>query len=217
MSSAVDFLAGTKILEEVESPVNGKIQVVKSLGFGTYIQVEKLTQSGGVVRDVWRTTLKKVKGQKSKVKSCLILGLGGGSAAELVRKYWPETKITGIEIDPIMVDLGKKYLDLGGSEVRIVIEDAYNFCSNQALISNRYDLILVDLYVGDKVPKKFETDEFIKLVKSLLSKEGIAVFNRLYWDEKRKEAEIFHKKLIHVFRKVRPVYPEANVMFVCSF
>lgn len=218
MSRATDFLAGTKVLEEVESPVNGKIQVVKSLAFGTYIQVEGLTQSGGVVLDVWRTTLKKLKRQSLTVNHCLILGLGGGSAAKLVRKFWPDAKITGVEIDPVMVELGKKYLGLGKVGADVIVEDAENFLltiSHQPLVIG-YDLILVDLYIGHEVPKKFTTEEFIKLVKGLLAKEGLAVFNRLYYVEKRKEAEVFHRKLIHAFKKVRPIYPEANVMYVCS-
>ena len=40
----MDFSLTNKILEEVESGINGKIKVVKSLGLGTYIQVEGLTQ-----------------------------------------------------------------------------------------------------------------------------------------------------------------------------
>jgi spermidine synthase len=74
----------------------------------------------------------------------------------------------------------------------------------------------VDTYVGDKFPAKFESAKFLELVLKLISPKGIAVFNRLYYGEKRKEAEEFHRKLIHIFKKVRPVYPEANVMYVCS-
>lgn len=223
-----DFLSGVKVLEKVESPINGEIQVVRSFGLGTYIQVEGLTQSGGVVGGVWKTTLKKLKNEKVNMTKCLILGLGAGSAAGLVRKYWPRAKITGVEIDPAMVELGKKYLGLEEVNVKVVIQDALEFLTNYQLqITNDFDLILVDLYIGRNVPEKFTTEAFIQLVKSFLSEsrdspsrglsdEGRAVFNRLYYDEKRKEAEKFHRKLIHAFRKVRPIYPEANVMFICE-
>lgn len=69
---------GTKILEEAESKVNGKIKVVKSFGLGTYIQVEGLTQSGGVVEHVWNFALKRAELFLPYPKSILILGLGGG-------------------------------------------------------------------------------------------------------------------------------------------
>ena len=90
-----NVLSGQKILEEKESLINGKVVVVKSLGLGTHIQVEGLTQSGSVVYDVWNTTLKRIKKGNKQVDNSLILGLGGGSAAILVRKYWKNTKITG--------------------------------------------------------------------------------------------------------------------------
>lgn len=222
-----DFLSGVKVLEEVESPINGKIQVVKSLGLGTYIQVEGLTQSGGVVRDVWRTTLRKIRstqakgpsasGGKSEIRNCLILGLGGGSAAKLVRNFWPEAKITGIEMDPVMVELGKKYLGLEKVNVKVVVQDALEFLANYDLqITDDFDLILIDLYLGYDVPEKFQSENYIQLVRTVLASGGVAVFNRLYFGEKRKEAEKFGEKLEKIFSKVTRVFPEANVMFVCS-
>lgn len=208
------FLPGTKVLEEVNSPINGKIQVIKSLAFGTYIQVEGLTQSGGVVYGFWRTTLRKIRKTKSETRRCLILGLGGGSAASLVKKFWPEAEITGVEIDPMMINLGKKYLGL--ADVRVEVTDASEFARKAAKESKKYDLILVDVYVGYEVPKKFQSKKFVQLVKSLLAKDGIAIFNRLYFKEKRSQAMKLGTKLEKIFSRVKTVFPEANVMFVCS-
>ena len=146
---------GTKVLEERKSSFNGKIQVVKSLGFGTYIQVEGLTQSGGVVRDIWKTTLKKLGERKMLVENCLILGLGGGSVAKLIRKKFPKTKITGVDIDSNMVELGKKYLGLGKIDMKIEIEDAYKYVEILKKKSKKFDLIIIDTYQGDKYPKEF--------------------------------------------------------------
>ena len=213
-----DFLSGVKVLEEVASPINGKIHVVRSLGLGTYIQADGLTQSGGVVYEIWKSALKKIKNLKNEEpKNCLILGFGGGTAAGLIRRFWPDAKITGVEIDPIMVELGRRYLKLEEAGVNILIEDAYKFVvQNSKLKTQNYDLILVDLYVGYEVPEKFESDNYVHLVRSLLARGGVAVFNRLYFGEKRKEAEKFGGKLEKVFSKVERVFPEANVMFVCK-
>ena len=121
MGNALDFFAATKVVKRIKSPINGEILVVRSLGFGTYIQVEGLTQSGGVVYDVWKHTLKKVHRTLSTNHHTLILGLGGGSAAKLVRKYYPEAEITGVDLDPIIVELGKKYLKLEDEKINIII------------------------------------------------------------------------------------------------
>src|SRR3989338_4259578 len=216
MGKLADFLAGLKVVEDVESPINGKVSVIKSLAFGTYLQVSGLTQSGGIIVDIWSKTLKKIKTQKSKVKNCLILGLGGGSLVKVVKKYWPEAKIVGVDIDPVMVDLGKKYLGLDKSDVNIYIEDAYDFLiQNSKLKSKNYDLILVDLYVGDEFPKKFEDDNYIQHTRSVLASSGVVVFNRLYYGGKRRQSMKFGEKLEKIFNKVDIVFPEANVMFVC--
>jgi spermidine synthase len=210
MSNFSNLLSGTKVLEERKSPFNGKIQVVRSLGFGIYIQAGGITQSGGVVEEIWRQTLKKVKSEKLKIKSCLILGLGGGSAAKLIRKYWPKAEITGVDIDPAMVELGKKYLGLDKAKVKIIIRNAYKFDKGH------YDLILIDLYRGDKFPKKFESERFRSLVHGLLADFGVAIFNRLYYGDKRPEAMKFGEKLEKVFPKVDYFYPQANMMFFCE-
>jgi len=208
----VDFSLGTKVLEEVKSPINGKIKVVKNLAFGTHIQVENLTQSGGLVEDIWKQTLRQIPNTKYEIRNCLILGLGGGSAAKLVRKFWPEAKITGVDIDPVMVKMGRKYMGLDKAEVDIQIQDALRFCE---LCTMNYELIIVDLYKGHEVPEKFQSENYIQLVRTVLASGGVAVFNRLYYGKKRPEAMKFGKKLEKVFSKVEYFYPEANVMFIC--
>ena len=205
------FPTVNKVLEEVDSPINGKIRVVRSLGLGTYIQVENLTQSGGLVDGFWRHSLGGIKKKKLEVKNCLILGLGGGSAAMRVKKLWGEAEITGVDVDPLMIELGRKYLGLTGLEV--VISDAGDFIKRG---NKKYDLILVDTYVGYEFPKKFEEMGFLTAVKKSLAPAGIAVFNRLYMADKRPQAVEFGEKLEKVFKKVDAVYPEANVMFICS-
>jgi SAM-dependent methyltransferase len=223
MNSLTDFLSGLKIIEEVESPINGELTVVKDLTWGTYIKAGGLTQSGGVAEDVWKTTLRRIHDSGFMVCESLIIGLGAGSIAKLIHEYWPastrgepKAKITGIDIDPIIVDLGKKYLGLNEKKVKIIIGDAYKLITHYSLPITHYDLICVDTYLGDEYPKKFENEKFLKATKSLLNKNGLVIFNRLYYDEKRPLAHEFEKKLEKVFSKVERIYPEANVMFVCS-
>ncbi|MGD8744098.1 MAG: fused MFS/spermidine synthase [Candidatus Woesebacteria bacterium] len=215
MKKRFNLRTGSRVLEEVDSAVNGKVRVLQSLAWGNHIQAGNLTQSGGVVFDVWKYSLKRVNSKEVDVGECLILGLGGGSCARLVRRFWPESEITGVEIDPVMVDLGMKYLGLADLSVEVKVEDALEFCEKQIKGNNKFDLVLVDLYVGENIPQKFETEEFIEKTKSVLTEGGIAVYNRLYYDEKRSQAVRFSKKLEENYKTVEPVYPQANVMFVC--
>lgn len=209
-------MIGTKTLEERKSKYNGNLRVVKTIGMGAYIQSNGLTQSGGIVETIWRQTLPKIQDSRFKIHTVLILGLGGGTVAKLIRKKWPDAKITGVEIDPAMIELGKKYLRLS-DEMEIKIGDAFKFLS-QISVSNlksKYDLIVVDLYNGDEFPKQFEAENYIHLVRLHLSRPGIAIFNRLYYGDKRPAAVKFGRALEKVFSKVEWFYPEANLMFLC--
>ncbi|MFH1971716.1 MAG: hypothetical protein ABIJ05_05030 [Patescibacteria group bacterium] len=205
---------GNKAIKTINSKINGKVEVIRSLAFGTYISVGGLTQSGGIVYEIWKKTLKKVKRQKKVINNCLILGLGGGSVSILVKKFWPNVKIVGVEIDPIMVKLGKEFLSL--KDVDIKINDAYDFCLKTSKLNEKYGLVIVDLYIDDKFPDKFDSLKFINLTRSIVSKEGIIVFNKLYYGEKRKKSLNFAKKVEEVYKNVEYFHPEANLMLICS-
>lgn len=197
-------MLGTTILEERDSKYNGHLRVLRTWGMGTYIQAEGLTQSGGIVESIWKSTLKNVK--YGEIKSILILGLGGGTLAKLLRKKYPNAKITGVEIDPMMIELGKKYLDLDKYNIDIKIADTNKFKLDE------YDLVIVDMYSGDNFPKEFESEEFLKK----LTKFKTIIINRLYYGEKRPDTVRFGNKLEKIFKKVIWHYPEANLMFICK-
>lgn len=209
-------MLGTIILEERESKYNGHLKVVKTWGMGTYIQAGGLTQSGGIVESIWKQTLKKiskawpnnnlVNDKKLNAKSILILGLGGGTLAKLLRKKYPDAKIIGVEIDPIMIELGKKYLDLDRYDIDIKIIDAFKFLKNS---KQKYDLLIVDTYLGDKVV------EIAEIAGSDPAMAEITVFNRLYYGNKRPDTVRFGNRLEKIFKKVTWFYPEANLMFLC--
>jgi len=213
MGKLENFLTGVKVLEEIESPLNGKLTVVKDFAWGTYVKGGGLTQSGGIMSSVWKSALKNLKKRKINFKEVLILGLGGGDVARIVSEFWPKSIITGVEIDPIMVELGKKYLELKENKVEIIIEDAAKFVKKKP--KDKYDLVLIDLYVGEDVPEKINSLNFFKSAKKFLKKDGILVVNRLYYGLKRKIAEKTRQDLEKIFPKVETVFPEANIMFIC--
>lgn len=212
----IDAMAGVKVLEEVDSPINGHLKVMTDFTWGTHI-VSKITQSGGVLKNVWGPTLRKLKYKYfiNPPKNALILGLGGGTVAWQLREIVPEIEITGIEIDPIMVDLGKKHLKWD-EETKVIIGDAVDEVNKFVNYNEKFDLILVDMYVGETVPEKISNLQFIKQVNKLINEKGITVYNRTYYGDMRDKAHQFEKVLEKVFDKVDRFYPEANCMFICQ-
>jgi len=78
-------------------------------------------------------------------RNVLLLGLGGGSAARIVRAVAPEARITGVEIDPDVVALARRWFDLDALGVNVVIADAREFLVRTRA---RYDAILEDCFIG---------------------------------------------------------------------
>ena len=128
----------------VDSKFNGQIKIKKYL-WETSVWVGGFEQSGPLVKAVWQKALKNVT---IAPKSVLILGLGCGVAAKLISQKFPNALITGVEIDPVMIDVGKKYFDLGKiKRLKIICEDAKVFLKKN---KKKFDLILVDIYIGEK-------------------------------------------------------------------
>lgn len=199
-------------IEERISPYNGNIRVVK--GFeGTRIIVGGLSQSGWLVKKVWKSALAKIKKLKPDAKDILILGLGGGSIAELLQEYWPTSRKVGVDIDSQMVDLGRKYLELNGVEnLEVVIEEANSWIKKN---KQKFDLCLVDLYKGGSIPREFSEEKFIRAVEKTLKPDSIAAFNHLYSYVEKKDADEFRSKLGKIFPAMTVVTPEANIIFIC--
>jgi len=78
-------------------------------------------------------------------RSVLLLGLGGGSAARVVRALAPQAEIVGVELDPEVVRVARQHLDLDQLGIEVVIDDAFDFLESE---QRRFDVVLEDVFVG---------------------------------------------------------------------
>ncbi len=208
------------IIEKTTSKYNGKIEVSSVFG-RTSIVVANLSQSGPIVEGLWKTALNEVNSpsfakasagkQKSNVKSILVLGVGGGSVVKVLRRQFPKSKITGIEIDKKMVELGRNYFYLDYYRCNINIIDAFTFINKTR---QKFDLIIVDLFLGQETPKKFYSEKFLKNLKRVLKSEGLIIINRLRI-KKEKEDKEFYKNLQKYFINIQIKKPLINTLIYC--
>ena len=209
-----------KTIQKTDSSISGKIQVVSFFGQPRII-VNNMIQSGGMVERIWKKGIEKILRYKDiKILRVLILGLGGGTVAKLINQKFPQAKITGIEIDPVMIKLGKKYFGLNKiKNLKIIQADAVHPRGGFRLLGGekiKYDLIIVDLYIGDKIPKKSESVKILKKLKKILSKNGLIIFNRLFYKEHRIMTESFIKKLDKYFENIELVRAWSNLLVFTS-
>lgn len=203
------------LVETADSPINGKIEVVRDKDDKNVLLVNGVIQSGGRMEEIWRQAFEEITNYE--FSNCLILGLGAGSAAKLISGKWPKAKIIGIEIDSKIVELGKKYFGLGKiKNLEIVTADAISVINHEPYMICKYDLVIVDLFIGAEVPYGEEKEEFLKSVKNILSDKGIAILNRFYTPEEQQRTDYFRKKLENHFRKTEERNILKNKLFFCQ-
>lgn len=116
----------------------------------------------------------------------LLLGLGGGSAARVVRALLPDARIVGVEIDPEVVRLARRWFDLDALGVEVVVDDALRYL---ARTRSRFDAIFEDCFVGtgdDAVKPEGFPRPALDRAASKLARGGILVSNSLdEWREVR--------------------------------
>lgn len=194
-----------KVISEFKSRYSGQI-LVKQDWTHKYVTTGNLTQSGGLVRDVWQPVIKKF-GKKN--KSWLILGLATGTVAWLIPQ---PAKVVGVEIDPVMLEIGRQYFDLGQiPNLKILNLDARRYLLDANEI---FDFVLVDLYLGDRLPSFVYSPKYLKKLKKL---GKCVIINHLFYDDpKRQKAEDLTKKLKVIFPNIHLHRVLTNLMIICS-
>jgi hypothetical protein len=79
-----------------------------------------------------------------------------------------------------------------------------------------FNLILVDLYLGDLIPKKSHSRSFLRDLKKILSPTGEIIINCLFYGEHKVEAEKVVKEVAKIFAKVNLVRAWSNLLVVCQ-
>lgn len=104
-----------------------------------------------------------------------ILGLAGGTAArQYTAAYGPAVHITGVEIDPEIINVAYRYFHLQDANVNAVGGDARYWLDTQA---GKYDVVIMDAYRQPYIPFHLTTKEFFTEVRDHLKPGGVAVVN----------------------------------------
>lgn len=111
--------------------------------------------------------------------TALFLGLGGGSGPKSFYRLYPSMQISVAEIDPVVVDVAKRFFALPADpRITVAIEDGRTYLRRS---KQRYGIIVADAYAsgpyGSYLPYHLATQEFFRIVWDRLEHGGCLVYN----------------------------------------
>lgn len=184
---------GTRIIEEVTSPYHNVYIVESDVRNGIegkyrYMQFGPKGYQGGINLDNPDEILFKYArhfqeiGEKliPEMERVFIVGHGVGTSTRYYEKLGK--KVTAAEIDPVVVEMSRKYFMYEGNSV--VLGDGRKLLSQEP--NHSIDYLILDAYSNDVVPFHLTTNEFFSMTKEKLRQNGILAMNvigRLRGDE----------------------------------
>jgi len=153
----------------------------------------------------------------------LLIGNGINGTLKEILKHWPN-KVFYLELDPMMIDLAKKYASLENQDIlkdetiKIISADARNYFKKNP---NLFDAIIISLpNPSTALINRFYTEDFFKEIKHHLYAGGIfAIKLSLSPNYFGPEIENLDASIFKALEKVFPsvlILPEDNHLFISS-
>ncbi len=112
------------------------------------------------------------------IRRVLVLGVGGGAVIRQLHRYVQPESITGIEMNPVHLQVARKYFGIKPAMAELVEAEAMDWL--RAYRGPRFDMIIEDLFgedEGEPVRGIQPTAEWFRLLDKRLSKNGMLVMN----------------------------------------
>ena len=126
----------------------------------------------------------------------LVLGLGAGTLARDLQFAFPTAQVVGVEIDPDVVALGRRWFALPDA-TDVHVTDGRQFLNGP--VDRRFDLILVDAFAGAYLPFQLATRESFQRASAWLAPGGAVAVNVLSVGRQRQLADAVARTLFDVF------------------
>jgi len=108
------------------------------------------------------------------VERICVIGLAAGTIARQATALYGPVPIDGVEIDPAIVEVGRRYFDMNQDNLQAFVTDGRFFLEQSP---HRYDLIAVDAYRLPYIPFQLATREFFGTAQAHLTDHGVLAIN----------------------------------------
>lgn len=133
----------------------------------------------------------------------LVIGVGGGTVIKRMWRDYPDMRIDAVELDPEVVAVARSYFALPDDErISVYVGDGRAFIETTPEV---YDIVVIDAFEEDNVPRPLKTEEFVRSLRDHLSFGGAIAYNFIgaITGDRSKPFRSLYKTLRNVFRHVR--------------
>jgi spermidine synthase len=138
----------------------------------------------------------------SQLRSVAIVGLAAGTTARQITAAYGPVHIDGFEIDPRIVDVGRKYFDMNMPNLDVFVQDGRYGLAHSP---RRYQIISLDAYRPPYIPWHLTTVEFFQEVRAHLTEDGVVTINVGRAPADRRLIDSLTATLLEVFPSVHVV------------
>ncbi|MEH7086336.1 fused MFS/spermidine synthase [Neobacillus drentensis] len=153
--------------------------------------VINLEQPHALAASYSRITVDLINHYASDFNKGFIIGHGIGT----VSSFYSHKHIVTAEIDPIVVEVSKKYFGHTGKNV--LVGDGQALLKN--LGSQSQDMIFLDAYSSSEIPSHLTSKEFFNLTNEKLSDPGILIINYIGMIKNDKFLHTLHARISGIF------------------
>ncbi|XP_034948579.1 eEF1A lysine and N-terminal methyltransferase homolog [Chelonus insularis] len=127
---------------------------------------------------------------KNHFKEILIVGLGGGGLCMFLHRFFPQLKITAVEIDEMIFKVAKDWFDFTvNDQVKVEIDDGIKYLDTIKRRKNKLHAILFDVNSNDSSlgmscpPKDFLEPSVLCNISECLCENGVLILNLVCRDK----------------------------------
>lgn len=171
---------GDRLLFEGESPYQ-YVQVVERANGDRVLHLNEgwavhslLPADGGTTDGYWDAFLTLPVLSGAPAGRLAVIGNAGGTVANLYARSWPQQRIDGVEIDPTVSSVGRRYLGMTNPRLTVHTADGRHWMRSSRAT---FDAVIVDAYRQPYIPFHLVTREFFAQTRARLTSSGVVAIN----------------------------------------
>ena len=133
------------------------------------------------------------------VRRVAIVGLAGGTIARQFTGVYGPIPIDGVEIDPAIVQVGRRYFGMTEKNLNVFTADGRTF---MRVTHHTYDVVAIDAFQQPYIPFQLTTEEFFQEIRAHLSPTGVVCLNTGHTRTDFRLVQAFVNTLSQVFPSV---------------